>query len=180
MAQTNPAMIVNRHVLIVLITSFYTLFYLYTIGDIDFGRVGWSWYVIPLSLERLLATRSVFHFEAIAVAELGHVVILISPVNLLIAMLIGLLFAANIDGALELRRQATCGISRYAGATGALPALLAGGACCAPGLLLLLGAPGLGALIGLFAWLVPVSVVLLMLSRVWQRLHGASPVLFIL
>jgi hypothetical protein len=60
------------------------------------------------------------------------------------------------------------------------PALLAGGACCAPSLLLVLGIPGLGAFVGLFAWLLPLSLLLLVLSRCWQRRRGAPRVLWLL
>lgn len=59
------------------------------------------------------------------------------------------------------------------GLLASVPALLAGGACCAPALLLLVGIPGLGALAGLFAWLIPLSLALLLASRWWQRRSGA-------
>ena len=53
--------------------------------------------------------------------------------------------------------------------------LLAGGACCSPGLLLLLGIPALGAFVGLFSWLVPLSILLLGGARIWQHRQGAPP-----
>lgn len=162
------------------IGSTYALFYLYVIGDIDFGAAGWQWRSTPWSIEQLFSLRGPFYFEAIAMLEGGITVILISPVNILIALTLGLLLMLNLDGALDLRRQTECRLTTGGTTLAALPALLAGGACCAPALLLLLGLPGLGALIGLFAWLVPVSFLLLAASRWWQRRLGVRPVLGVL
>ncbi|MDT8398463.1 MAG: hypothetical protein RQ899_07605 [Pseudomonadales bacterium] len=156
----------------------YCLFYLFTLGDLSLGTVGWTWNSIPITLERLLALRSGLQFEAVAMAELGYVVFLVSPGNLLVAALLGSLLGLNVHGALSLRQRRHCGLSASVGSSaGALPALLAGGACCAPSLLLLLGIPGLGAFITLFSWLVPVSILLLLSSRWWQRHQGAEAVM---
>lgn len=107
--------------------------------------------------------------------QLGRLVILLSPGNLAVAALLSWLLAFNLHGALTLRQQARCDLATGAILSAGLwPALLAGGACCAPSLLLL-GIPSLGAFIGLFAWLVPMSLVLLLASRVWQRRRGAPP-----
>ena len=75
-----------------------------------------------------------------------------------------------------------CFSFRVADATGAWPSLLAGGACCAPSLLLLLGIPGLGAFVSLFAWMVPLALFLVLLAGVpavddvlrWLRRRLAS------
>lgn len=109
--------------------------------------------------------------------ELGVAVILLSPVNIIIALSLGLLLMLNLHGALDLRRQSECRLPTGGTTMAALPALFAGGACCAPALLLLIGLPGLGAFISLFAWLVPLSFVLLVISRWWQRRQGAGAIL---
>lgn len=156
----------------------YALLYLYAIGDIDLGKAGWEWYWVPFSLERLVAMRSLFHFEAIAVIESGYAVFLLSPANMLLAASLGMLLGVNLHGVLDLRDRRTCGLSGNVGwAVGAVPALLAGGACCAPSLVLLLSLPGLGALAGFFAWLIPTSLLLLAVSRWWQRRLGANKLL---
>lgn len=42
---------------------------------------------------------------------------------------------------------------------------------------MLLGIPALGALAGLFGWLLPASLALLLASRIQQRCRGAPPFL---
>ena len=143
----------------------YGLLYLYMLGDIDIGSVGWSWHSL------------LWQFEALAMLEMGVLVILLSPVNLLVATTLSALLGLNLHGALALRQSAHCTvISR--------PYLLAGDACCAPSLLLLLGIPELWAFVCLSAclpvclsaWLVPLALTLLLISRCWQRYNGAPAV----
>jgi hypothetical protein len=168
----------GRATLIGAVACCYALFYLYAIGDLDLGPAGWDWSSLPWQWQRLLAQRSPWHFEALAILELGYLVLLLSPLNLILAALLGLLLASNLHGALALRERRTCHRGAdVAWSAGLWPALLAGGACCAPSLLLLLGIPGLGAFIGLFAWLLPLSLALLLGSRLWQLRRGA-PALF--
>ena len=153
----------------------YGLFYLYAIGDLTlYGPPAWGAYVVDAGLERIFSARFTLMFEAIAVIEMGWLVWLLSPLNLLITLLLAGLLAANIHGALFIRTHpASCGRSSRSGLLGAVPALLAGGACCAPSLILMLGIPGLGAFTALFGWLVPLSIILLGLSRIWQHRQGA-------
>ncbi|UTW08293.1 hypothetical protein [Pseudomonas benzenivorans] len=159
----------------------YGLLYLYAVGDLDLGPAGWGWSSLPWDWQRLIAQRGPWHFEAIAMLELGHGLVLLSPLNLLLAALLGLLLGANLHGALALRRRPSCSSgARAAWSIGLWPALLAGGACCAPSLLLLVGIPGLGAFVGLFSWLLPLSLTLLIGSRLWQRRRGAPRLLGLL
>ena len=155
----------------------YGLLYLYLIGDIDFTNAGWQWQSVPLSVERLLSQRTPLYFEAIAKLEAGAAVILLSPLNILIAFALSLLLALNIHGAFDLSNRRECRVPTGGMVAGALPALLAGGACCAPALLLLIGVPALGAFVGLFPWLIPLSFVLLIIGRWWQRGLGARRIL---
>lgn len=169
----------NQRRLAVIGGFIYGIFYLYAIGDLNLiGPPGWDAYLAELSLERIFSARSTLMFEAVAVLEAGYLIWLISPLNLLLTGLLSGLFMANVDGALALRRQVrACTVGRSGLFAGALPALLAGGACCAPSLLLLLGIPALGALAALFGWLVPLSLVALGLNRIWQTRQGAPPLL---
>lgn len=152
----------------------YAVLYLYAIGDLSLAPPpAWDWRIGEISLERLLSARALFQFEAVAVAEAGYAVLLVSPLNLLVTALLAGLLAANIHGALYLRANPdTCRSSRGGLIAGAAPALLAGGACCAPSLILVLGIPSLGAFSALFGWLVPLSVVVLGLNRIWQHRQG--------
>jgi len=156
----------------------YGLFYLYSIGDLTlYGPPGWGAYVVDFGLERIFSARSTLMFEAIAVIEMGWLVWLFSPLNLLFTLLLAGLLAANMHGALYIRAHpSVCRRPGRGGLLGAVPALLAGGACCAPGLILLLGIPSLGAFVALFGYLMPASIVLLALSRLWQHRQGAPPV----
>jgi len=104
--------------------------------------------------------------------EAGVLVILLSSVNLLVATALAALLGLNLHGMLALRRTAQCTVISSAGVW---PSLLAGGACCAPSLLLL-GIPGLGAFVSLFAWTLPLAFFLLLASSLWQRLNGAPAV----
>ncbi|MEA5444595.1 hypothetical protein VCB98_02040 [Gammaproteobacteria bacterium AB-CW1] len=159
----------------------YAGFYLYAIGDIDVMDSSlWGLMVGELSLERILSARAVFQFEPVVMIEAGYLVILISPLNLAMTVLLAGLLAANLHGVLHLRANPSCRYSASGSLSGALPALLAGGACCAPSLILLLGLPGLGAFAAFFAWLVPVSLLALAASRIWQRRLGAPPMVSLL
>lgn len=157
----------------------YAVLYLYAIGDLTLASPAvWDWRTAPLTLERLLNTRAPFRFEPVAIADAGHAVFLISPFNLLLAAILAGLLTANIHGMLYLRSNPqTCRAGRAGLVAGTAPALMAGGACCAPSLLLLLGLPGLGAFAGLFGWLVPLSIVALGLNRLWQHRQGAPAML---
>jgi hypothetical protein len=153
----------------------YAALYLYAIGDFSLTPPpAWDWRIGELSLDRLLSSRGPFQFEALAIAEAGYAVLLISPLNLLVTAMLGGLLAANIHGALYLRANpGICRPRRGGLIASAAPALLAGGACCAPSLLLILGIPALGAFSAFFGWLVPLSLVALGLNRIWQHWQGA-------
>lgn len=154
----------------------YLLAYLYMLGDLAFGgNGGWNAFVAGEWPVRWLQARSLFQFEGIAMLQAGPVTLIVSPLNLLIAGVLAGLVATNVHGVIELRRTPpACAVpGARTGLLASVPALLAGGACCAPALLLLVGIPGLGALAGLFAWLIPLSLALLLASRWWQRRIGA-------
>lgn len=155
----------------------YGLFYLFAIGDIAFlGPPAWGGSLDSFSLERIIRARGTLMFEAIAVLEAGYMIWLVSPLNLLVGASLAGLLAANVHGAIYIRRHpGVCKPVPGGTLASALPALFAGGACCAPSLILLLGIPGLGAFTAFFGWLVPLSLVALGLNRVWQNHRGAPP-----
>ena len=157
------------------IGALYGAIYLMGVGDLTFDRsAGWFMQTGAASLERMTTMRSPFLFEGIALAEAGWWVILFSPLNLLLAVILGALLTVNLHGAMTLWREPrACGLSSAGSASSAVPALLAGSACCAPSLLLLLGMPGLGVLAAVFGYLIPLSILALVASRMWQRRLGA-------
>lgn len=150
--------------------------YLFVIGDLSIdARAGWRVVTAASWSDLWLRARGPFQFEPVVMLEAGLAVILLSPLNLLIGGLLGALLALNVHGILALRElPAQCRVpGTHSGWLAPVPALLAGGACCAPAILLLIGIPGLGAFAGLFGWLVPLSFALLIASRWWQRRLGA-------
>lgn len=151
----------------------YALGYLYLLGDLDRAvRPGWGWQWAG-DPWRWLGARGAFRFEAVARLDAGPLVLLVSPLDLLLAGLLATLVAVNLHGAVSLARGGPACRASAGGALAAVPALLAGSACCAPGLLLLLGVPALGAFAALFGWLVPLSIGLLAVTRLGQRRLGA-------
>ncbi len=164
-----------------LTTGLYVILYLYAIDDLSLAdRADFTVILGSVPLERALEARGRFLFEALGLIQLGTVVLLLSPLNLAIGALLGGLLGANVHGIASLQSGGrACAMPRggQAGAlSGSLPALLAGGACCAP-TLLLIGVPGIAAVAGLLPWLLPLSLLLLIVSRFWLRRQGAPPLL---
>ena len=157
-----------------LVGTAYALLYLYALGDLSAANQA-EWHLRTGDPARWLEQRGLLQFEAIALVQAGYAVWLVSPANLALASALGALLALNLDGAWALwRNPGACGIgSTTSGLFAAVPALIAGGACCAPSLLLLIGIPALGAFAGFFGWLIPLSLALLAASRWWQRRQGA-------
>lgn len=155
-----------------LVAFAYAVFYLAVVGDLGWvSGWQWQWMTVSSPWDRLFDMRSRFLFEAVAMVEAGPLVWLFSPLNIAVASVLGLLLALNVNLALLQRHNPVCRVDGGGRSwlASAVPALLSGGACCAPGLLLLLGLPGLGAFAALFQWLLPLSVVVLLGNWLWQR-----------
>jgi hypothetical protein len=115
----------------------------------------------------MLERRAALYFEAIAVVSLPYLTWLVAPINILIGALMGLLVGINMAlGDLAWRQPRACRIGAGGGVFAALPGLLAGSACCAPTLLLVLGIPASASLLSLFSLMVPLALTLLVLSLV--------------
>lgn len=96
---------------------------------------------------------------------LPGVVILVSPLNIAIGLVLGTLAGANLAITyLALRQPRACRFNRATGVLASVPALLAGGACCAPAVVLLLGLQVSSLWIATFQALIRVSAALLLLS----------------
>jgi hypothetical protein len=113
----------------------------------------------------VLRTRAPFQFEAVAVLEAPFLVWLVSPVNIAIGLALGLLTGVQISLVRIARRCAvSCGLRPAAGVLAAVPGLLAGSACCAPILFVLLGVQVTASLITLMGLLVPAAFLFLLLG----------------
>lgn len=107
-------------------------------------------------------------FDAIAVIHTPLFTWLLAPLNLLLGLFISLLVGLNLVLSWTAWRQPrVCRVNGTTGTLGLIPALLAGGACCAPTLLLVLGIQATAALITAVQWMIPLALVLLIGSLVW-------------
>ena len=120
--------------------------------------------VVVTEWERLvLRARAPFQFEAVAILEAPFLVWLVSPLNIAIGLALGLLTGAQIALVRIARRCAvSCGLSPATGVLAGLPGLLAGSACCAPILLILLGVQVTASVVTLMGLMIPLAFVLLL------------------
>lgn len=119
--------------------------------------------VVEAPLSRMVQPApGAFLFEPVALIEAGVAVVAFSPLNtalgLGIALLVGLNLAVSYLAVVQPR---ACGLTTGAGMVVSVPALLAGSACCAPVVFLVLGIQVTSTLMTAFSLLLPVSVFLL-------------------
>jgi thioredoxin 1 len=126
----------------VLVAIGYLLVYLLAVGDLTLdGRSRpVSVTVVANLLDLILRQRAPLQFEAVAVLHMPGVVWLLSPLNLIVGLTLGLLTGVQVALVRVAWRCArTCGLGPLSGLMSGLPGLLAGSACCAPLLFVLLG-----------------------------------------
>jgi len=151
-------------------TVIYAAIYLWAIGDLSFHgwrpQVDWLWTREPLAM--LYKQRTLFYFEGIAIINLPVATYLFSPVNLIVGLALGALVGLNLASSRAVAKQKR-GRSRPAGPLAAsVLALLAGTACSAPIVLVLLGIQASAALLAFFSALVPLALVLLVAALVYN------------
>jgi len=141
----------------------YPLVYWVALGHLGLsGRGGVDLLVVADPLSRMVEARSPYSYEPVARLVAGPVVWLVSPLNLALGLVLGVLVAANAAvGLVSYRAPAVCGTSARTGPFAGLFALLGGATCCGPAIFFLLGLQATGALVGAFSVLVPLSVALL-------------------
>lgn len=153
------------------VMAVYALLYLWLTGDVADGGAG-GWQAAFPAWERVFQARGPFQFEPVGLITLGALVWTFSPLNTLLAAVMGLLVGLNVVAGWWLwRTPRQCGLGGSStGLLAAVPALLAGGACCAPIVLIWLGLPIAGVLAGLTPLLVPVAL-LLLVAGLWLSLR---------
>lgn len=142
----------------------YLAVFLIAIADVtlDGAWRPFSTFVVANWQDLVFRQRSALQFEAVTVVELAWFVWLVSPVNIAIGLALGLLTGLQIALVRIAKRCAvSCGLSPVTGILAGLPGLLAGSACCAPILFLLLGIQLTASLVTLMGLLIPVAFVLL-------------------
>lgn len=157
-------------------TLVYLLLYLIALGDLSFDNTvrPFDAWLVPTAGELWTRARVPFQFEAIAVVELPLTTWLVSPLNMLIGIALGAL--AGLQLALTRvawRCARNCGLRPTAGLLAALPALLAGHACCVPALFVLLSLQVTATVIAVMSIMIPLAFVFLAIGTAitWRYAH---------
>lgn len=158
----------------------YAFIYLWAIGDLNFH--GWRpdfsviWTQAPM--EMLFKQRNLFYFEGIAIINLPPATWLFSPVNLAIALLLGLLVGLNFAFVyLSIKRPEAHRGRNAPTLLTSIPALLAGTTCSAPLILVMLGVQASAAVLSFFSVLVPIAMLLLLGALIFNITHSKMDVL---
>lgn len=107
-------------------------------------------------------------FDAVAIVQIPLFTLLVSPFNILIGIALSCFVGLNLTMTYVAWKQPrACSVNKATGVLGLLPALFAGGACCAPTILLILGIQATATFITATQWLIPVAFVLLIGSLIW-------------
>ncbi|MQB02022.1 MAG: hypothetical protein GEU78_17465 [Actinobacteria bacterium] len=116
--------------------------------------------VVPSWPSRMFERLALFQFKPIAaVYPVNHVEILVSPLNIVTGLVLGLLIGLNIAVAWHIVATVrACGTRAFGGLLGALPRFLTGFACCVPTLAVVVGAQFSVFLTAVRSWFVPVAV----------------------
>jgi len=140
----------------------YLAVYLVAIGDVTLGG---SWGLTVTDPSLALNRRAFASFEPVAAVSSPYVTALVSPVNIAVGAVLSALVGANLAFSYYTwRNPDSCGTTNASGLLSSVPALLAGTACCAPVVLLVLGIQASAALLAFFRFALPLSVLLLLVS----------------
>lgn len=170
-------------------TVAYLLVYLAAIRDLTVVPGGVRRFVDPPAAQvvpdwtgRMFEQLALFHFEPVAaVYPTDQVELLVSPLNVLTGLVLGALVGLNMAvgwyasaAARACRAPAAAGRARmFGGLLGALPGFMVGTACCAPALAIALGAQFAVLLTAVRSWFVPVAVLILVTTLLWN-IHRAE------
>ena len=140
----------------------YLLVYLFTVGDLGTAPPGEPSVRVAADLSRAFATTGFFRFDAVAVVTAYGVAFVLSPLNVLVALVLSALVGANLSLTyLGLVQPKACGLASSSGVFAGAPALLSGAACCGPSILLVVGIQASAAWVAAFRFLVPLALLLL-------------------
>lgn len=155
------------------IAILYGVLYYVSAGYIQFSEVtGYKQLFVSNPLNIAVKMRAPFLWEAIAEFQVPpFFIIRLAPVNLLLMLLLIWLVYLNLSLFItSVRFPRVCQLTRNKGRLAALfPALLTGFSCCAPTVIIMfvgvLGAFS-STLVLIFAWLIPISILLLVIGIV--------------
>lgn len=141
----------------------YEVVFLLSVRDITPGGQGFGITVVELG--RMFERTGAMTFEAVARVTVPGLTVLVAPLNLLLGGVLAVLVGLNLlVTVLAFRQPRACSFNRSTGILASVPALLAGGACCAPTIVLILGLQMTSAAVTAFQWAIPASLVLLTLT----------------
>lgn len=152
------------------VTTAYLAVFLLAVGDVQVAPGGSvSVFVVEDPIRQALhPAPGSFLFQPVALIELWTLRWELAPLNVLLGVGIAALVGYNLAFSyLAITNPTSCGIRPGVAAAASIPGLLAGSACCAPVVVLVLGIQASGLLLSMFAWLLPVSVVLLLGTLVY-------------
>lgn len=159
------------------IGALYLVLFLVALRDISLGGAGFE--LLTTEWTRMFERSGAVTFEAIARVTLPGLTVLLSPLNMLIGFALAALAGLNLAVTwMAFRQPRACRFNRSTGILASLPALLAGGACCAPAIVLILGLQVSSLFVSVFQVLIPVSVVLLLVTLA-LIVHRTEPALLL-
>lgn len=166
----------RRRLLAAALAAAYLALYLWSIGDLVVARDLGRFVPIP-SVQvvddwpsRLLEQRASYYYEPVlAIYPHSRVQLLVSPLNVAMGALLGVLVGLNLALALHVFGTArACRARAFTGLFGALPGMLTGFACCVPTLAFVLGAQLTAGLVAVRTWFFPLALVALLAALAWN------------
>lgn len=144
----------------------YLALFLYALQNITSSTGSFS--VVTADPSAVFRRTGFLLFDAVAVVTTPLFTLLVSPINIAMGLLIAFLVGLNLTmSVIAWRQPRACRTSGAGGVLGILPGLLAGGACCAPTILMILGIQATAALLTAVQWMIPVAFALLIASLLW-------------
>jgi len=151
----------------------YPPLYLASVGHLAVGARGYSIRVVADPVTRAMRSTRPFSFEPVARVAVDPLAVLISPLDIGVALTLAALVGCNLALAVAAwRSPATCGVEGSVGSLAGLPALLTGATCCGPAVLVALGAGAAGSLTAVLWYATPLAGALLVASLVFVAGRG--------
>ena len=119
------------------VSGAYLLLFLVALQDISAGGRGLDF--LTTNWDRMFDRTGPLTFEPVARVTLPGVTILVSPLNILLGAGLSLLVGLKLVITwIAIRQPRVCSFNRSTGILASMPALLAGSACCAPAIIVIL------------------------------------------
>lgn len=145
------------------VTALYLALFLIVLQNISLGGQGFQFLTVEWT--RMFHRTGAITFEPIAMIILPGLTILLSPLNIAIGLGLALLAAVNlVMSFIAFEQPKACTFNRSGGILASVPALLAGSACCAPALVLILSLQVSSLFVAVFQVLIPASFILLLIT----------------